>query len=71
MKTTILVPYGLKVSISLERDDVNQCNWITVHAPLYINKEWKLSFCYSYDFSLGDILKDHNFQTVMLKSYGV
>lgn len=63
------VPYGTDVSVSFRK--VGDTIFIDVHAPLYVRKEWSMSHQYSDKFSIGDILRDRVFQTVMLNCYGV
>ena len=63
------VPYGLKVSVTIRRED--DTAFVDVHAPLYLNKDWTLPHCYSSKFTDGEILRDHNFSTVLINHYGV
>lgn len=67
-ENTIPVPYGLKVSISVEVR--GNTKYVIVHAPLYKNKRYQLGFCYGLGFSTSDILKDHSFTTTMINKYG-
>lgn len=61
------VPYGLNVSVKIDRDeDLVQ---VIVIAPMYVNKTWTMSHCYSCDFTDYQILNDQDFVTVMLNHY--
>lgn len=62
------VPYGVKVSVEIERK--GNTAWVHVHAPLYVRKHWTMPHQYSTQFTDGEILRDHTFQTVLINAYG-
>lgn len=64
-RNLIPVPYGLKVSVEIIRQDGSAYVW--VHAPLYINKLFRFDMSYSSsDFSDYDIINDRDFKRLML-----
>lgn len=64
---TIPVPYGLDVSVSFRRE--NDMIFVDVHAPLYMVKQWTMSHRYADSFTDRQILRDPDFQTVLINHY--
>ena len=65
-----LTEYGYKVSVEIVRDIETDTAYVKVIAPMYIVKEWTFTHSYkSSDFSDYEILKDRDFQKVMLNHY--
>lgn len=63
-KNLISVPYGLKVSVEIIRE--NGTAYVWVHAPLYMTKLFRLDMCYrSADFGDYDIINDRDFKKLM------
>lgn len=63
--------YGINVSVEIIREADTDTAFVKVHAPLYIRKEWVMTFCYkSSIFSDCKILMDSSFQNEMIRSYG-
>lgn len=66
------IKYGLKVSAEIIRDNENDNAQVKIHAPCYKNKEYTLSFSYKASaFTDAEILKDRDFNTEMLRRYGI
>lgn len=67
---TYPVPYGLKVSVSILRNEDTDTAQVRVHAPMYMRKEWDMPFSYTASqFSDAQILRDHNFTTRMAQAF--
>ena len=63
--------YGLDVSVEILRDTETDTAQVKIYAPMYVNKEYMLPFSFSSSqFTDAKILKDHDFNTCMLKRYG-
>lgn len=66
----IEVPYGLKVSVEIVRDENKDEAKVKVIAPLYKNKEWFMSHSYkSSHFTDAQILNDRDFNTCLCKHF--
>ena len=64
-KNLISVPYGLKVSVEIIRE--NGTAYVWVHAPLYMNNLFRFDMSYrSADFGDYDIINDRDFKRLML-----
>lgn len=61
------VPYGIDVSVSLERGDERVK--VIVHAPMYMEKTWEMPHCYALSFTDGEILRDSDFIRVLSQAY--
>lgn len=65
------IKYGLDVSVEILRDAETDTAQVKIYAPMYVNKEHVLPFSFrSSQFTDAKILKDHDFNTYMLKRYG-
>lgn len=65
------IKYGLDVSVEILRDAEADTAQVKVYAPMYVNKEYVLPFSFrSSHFTDDEILRDRDFNTRMLKSYG-
>lgn len=63
-KNLISVPYGLKVSVEIIRENGSAHVW--VHAPLYMINLFRFDMCYrSADFSDSEIMNDRDFHRLM------
>lgn len=79
MKDKIIpVPYGYKVGVKLIRVPVKENGgifhetgtvYVEVHAPMYVNKVWRMSHSYSDVFTDAEILRDRDFIRVMLDHF--
>jgi hypothetical protein len=66
----IPVPFGYKVSVEIARNIETNIATVFVHAPMYKNKVWEMSRCYSASqFSDYQIINDRDFITVMCKHF--
>lgn len=62
--------YGLDVYVEIIRDDITDIAYVKVISPMYINKEWTMPHSYkSSEFTDNAILKDSDFNSVLLKHY--
>ena len=63
------VPYGLDVSVEIVQRSGSK--YVIVNAPMYMNKQWEMTHCYSSVFRDYEILEDRRFNTVLIERYGV
>ena len=62
--------YGLDVSVEIVRDPETDTAYVDVIAPIYVNKKWRMKHSYTASqFTDGEILRDHDFNTVLSKAY--
>ena len=64
----IKTKFGLDVSVSIERNNGNAV--VTVHAPMYVNKQWTFPIVYSDAFTDEQITNDNDFYRIMVSHYG-
>lgn len=72
MKTTP-VPYGFRVSVSIERVSAQEGEraFVNIHAPMYVRKEHRAPNSYiGLDFTDGQILRDDSLHRYLLAVYG-
>lgn len=63
------VPYGLDVSVELVKE--GDCIHVDVHAPMYINKKWRMPHSYASTFTDAQIMNDRDLHSQLIKRYGV
>jgi len=64
--------YGYKVSVEILRDAETDHAQVKVHCPMYMKKEFILSVSFtSSQFSDSEILRDHDFNRVMIQHFGI
>lgn len=62
--------YGLNVSVALVLDAETDTIHVDVIAPMYVNKRWRMKHSYrASHFTPAEILRDHDFNTVLTKAY--
>lgn len=62
--------YGLNVFVELVLDAETDTIHVDVIAPMYVNKRWRMKHSYrASHFTPGEILRDHDFNTVLTKAY--
>lgn len=65
------VEFGYKVEVEIIRDEETDSAKVKVHSPMYINKEWFLGISFtSSQFTDSKILRDRDFQKIMLQHFG-
>lgn len=65
------VEFGYKVEVEIIRDEETDSANVRVYSPMYIKKEWILGISFtSSQFTDSQILRDRDFQKVMLQHFG-
>lgn len=64
--------YGIDVSVEILRNAEEDNAEVKVYAPLYMQKEYILGISFtSSQFSDSEILKDRDFNRIMMAHYGI